>query len=76
MAMINGDTEQALGIAAMANREAAEIREQLAALGIGCEGDLLALAAEEGKLEDGLRSKIKSFKVKYSMALSDVIANV
>lgn len=76
MAMINGDTEQALGIAAMANREAKDIVEQLTALGVDQAADLKALANEEGKLDDGLRSQIKSFKVKYSVELADVIAQI
>lgn len=76
MAMINGDTEQALGISAKANNEAKQIVDLLAAAGVTECGDLLALAAEEGKLDDGLRSMIKSFKVKYSVELKDVIARI
>lgn len=76
MAMINGDTEQALGISAKANNEAKQIMDLLAAAGVTECGDLLALAAEEGKLDDSLRSMIKSFKVKYSMELQDLIERV
>ncbi len=76
MAMINGDTEQALGISAKANNEAKQIKDLLAAAGVAECGDLLALAAEEGKLDDGLRSMIKSFKVKYSTELQDLIERV
>jgi len=76
MAMINGDTEQALGISAKANNEAKQIKDLLAAAGVTECGDLLALAAEEGKLDDGLRSMIKSFRVKYSVELKDVIARI
>jgi len=76
MAMINGDTEQALGISAKANNEAKQIKDLLAAAGVTECGDLLALAAEEGKLDDGLRSMIKSFRVKYSIELKDVIARI
>lgn len=76
MAMINGDTEQALGITAKANNEAKEIVEKLLAADVTKFDGLLALAAEEGKLDDGLRSMIKSFKVKYSMELEEVIANI
>ncbi len=76
MAMINGDTEQALGISAKANNEAKQSKDLLAAAGVTECGDLLSRATEEGKLDDSLRSMIKSFKVKYSMELRDLIERV
>ena len=76
MAMINGDTEQAFGLAEKTKNEALEIMEKLEKYGIVKYDDLMDIVETEAIPDIELRSQIKSFKVKRCVDLVDYIKTI